>query len=612
MFRFACMIRGTRNGTKGRSLGGIQTNDTSDSWRETLLDRIRYAFLGVWFFGAFMATFWTRSRGVLVLSIVMMLVIPLIHFSLAPGRFPYLFRARLAIGCLTMASIAGYFLVGLNPGPIAVAAFAVVVAALLLGRRETTWLLALFVAPPLGIAAAIWAGVWAGPNPAESNVSDPAIWLRSTALSTISLVGIAYSVFFVVNTVEGMLQRRTQALKRLKDEESLRRAAERAQRDAETIANQAQRLESVGRLGAGVAHDFNNALLVIQGWNDLIRRSDSDQELRSQGAEAIHQASAQAAQLAQQLLAFGRKAAHHPTYLLADRLIKACTQTLSRLLPSNMSIQVTTQPDAAIFADEMQMQQVMFNLILNASDALPHGGEIQVRNWRCPVGEIPTPFPGMDAHDDWVVVSVEDQGIGMDEDTQRKAFDPFFTTKPLGEGNGLGLSTVFGIVRQSGGHIDLWSEVGRGTRFTIYLPAVQVAPANLERISDTEPKTVSNNRVLVIEDDPLARELIVFALTREGIEVGQATDGSEALRVMQDSAELIDVLCTDAVFPGAPLSEVISAFEATSPEGKVLICSGYIPENLPNQGIETGAYEFLPKPFSAKQLVSKIGNMLPV
>lgn len=263
--------------------------------------------------------------------------------------------------------------------------------------------------------------------------------------------------------------------------------------------------------------------------------------------------------------------------------------------------------EAVVYADETQVRQLLYNLVLNAKDAMPNGGHIDIH--AVCVDADADNMPEAGSGDGWVILAIEDNGTGIDDEVVTRIFDPFFTTKDPGKGTGLGLSTVFGIVEQSGGIIDVSSEVGRGTRFTITLPRVTVAPPDRLDFEVGDSGKDGGCRILVLEDDPLVRELIVFALNRDGFEISEAKNGDTAVEVLENADLPFDILCTDAVFPGAPLSRVIETYEDRSPQGRVLVCSGYVPEDLAIDGIESGRYDYLAKPFSAEQLLEKVSRV---
>ena len=217
------------------------------------------------------------------------------------------------------------------------------------------------------------------------------------------------------------------------------------------------------------------------------------------------------------------------------------------------------------------------------------------------------PSPGQQA---WAVLEVEDNGTGMSEETRQRIFEPFFTTKDVGKGTGLGLATVFGIAEQNKAHIRVWSEPGQGSRFTLLFPSIDVPLPTAAESGEKLDFDGRGLRVLVLEDEALARDLVALALERHNFDVLVAADGDEAIEILDRENDPIHLLNADAMFPGASLENVIRAYEASNPGGKILICSGYLPEDIALEGVESGLYEYLPKPFTSQQLVARISTIL--
>ena len=575
-----------------------------EDWREHLLNRLRRLVLPVAMLSAAIGVSLSRTDatrwfagGILAVSLLITV--------LSSPRFSYATRAWSMLSAVFGIALGAYVFVGLSPGPVLTVAFCLVFAALLLGRKVMTAALLLAGAYVFALAGAIALGLWSGPPQLDVDQRDPLFWVREGSIAVFTWGAVAFSVLFVVNALERTSRRRRLALEE-KDEALQRLQSEStARREAEAIAVQSQKLDALGQLAAGVAHDFNNALVVVKLWTEILAASKSQEEVE-EALQAIENATDQGEQLARQLLTFARKEVRAPRNLRLDEVVADATRTLGRLLPSTIRMRVDTQSDGAcVFADETQLHQLMFNLLINSRDAIDGDGEVVLRTY-C--------VDDADTEDGlgWAVLEVEDDGAGMDEGTQRHALEPFFTTKEPGRGTGLGLSTSFGIVEQSLGRLEVDSAPGSGTRVTISLPRVELAAENRLPEPPRDPRPGHRAaRVLVLEDDPLVRAPIVLMLRRCGFEVLDADDGHTAVRLLADADAPIDFLCTDAVFPGASLRQVIDAFEAASPTGRVVICSGYVREGLALRGVEAGLYEFLPKPFAAHELVAKLDSMLP-
>ena len=312
------------------------------------------------------------------------------------------------------------------------------------------------------------------------------------------------------------------------------------------------------------------------------------------------------AQLSRQLLTFARKDVRRPKYFSLDHLVEETTKTLQNLVGAHIQVRTESEQDQIVYADESQIQQMLLNLVINARDAIDGTGEIRVSVRTAAHDE--TDAPAEDGHD-WVLLAVEDDGHGIDNENLPRIFEPFFTTKKMGKGPGLGLSTAFGIAEQSGGHITVASAPGH-TVFSVWLPSASIDKVSEPEYAQLADKSLLERRVMVLEDDPLARRLLVSALERQGCEIVECEDGDAALSLLNAEQQAFDVLCSDAVFPGASLDTVVAAFERHSPAAKVMICSGYVQHELAIQKVESGEYAFLAKPFTAARLIEEIRKIV--
>ncbi len=364
----------------------------------------------------------------------------------------------------------------------------------------------------------------------------------------------------------------------------------------------AARFEAIGQLTGGIAHDFNNLITAIAGNLDsyLGRRNG---RARSVELEEAKRSTDRAAELTRQLLAFGRRQDLHPERIDVNEVIRDMSSLLHRLIGDR--IRITTACDQRLWtvhADPGRVEQVVMNLAINARDAMPDGGELVLRTSNAPIDEeqsrrFPFPFePG-----EYVRLDVEDTGVGMDADTQTHIFEPFFTTKPEGEGTGLGLATVYGIVKQSGGYIDVCSVPGDGATFSIFLPRVaeraEAAPAVGAPV---EAEGAGSETVLVVEDDAAVRSVVMRVLERRGFAVLEAPDGPEALDVLQHIHGGIDLLIADAVMPEMPGCQLIETARSRYPGLRALLISGYMADDLGSTA------PYLAKPFTPSQLVRSV------
>ena len=313
---------------------------------------------------------------------------------------------------------------------------------------------------------------------------------------------------------------------------------------------QAQKMEAVGRLAGGIAHDFNNMLAVILGYAELMMQKLDPQGPLHRNADAVHKAAERAAALTLQLLAFSRKQIVQPEVININTVIKEIEKMLARLLGEDIEQIVFLGSDVGnIRADRSQIQQIIMNLAVNARDAMPSGGKlvIETDNVLLDPGDLarhPDVLPGS-----YVMLRVSDNGVGMDEATQACIFEPFFTTKEPGKGTGLGLSTVYGIVRQSGGHVTVHSEPGQGTTFTVYLPRVSELPTAVEKEGAGSETGKGSETILLVEDDEMLRKFLCESLRMSGYRVIEARNGREAMASRELERGPLHLLLTDVVMP---------------------------------------------------------------
>lgn len=370
---------------------------------------------------------------------------------------------------------------------------------------------------------------------------------------------------------------------------------------------QAQKMEAIGRLAGAVAHDFNNLLTAILGYSQLLlRRLGSGEAMRKELVE-IEKAGQRAAALTNQLLTFSRKQVFEPQVLNLNPIVTDIEQMLRRLIGEDIDLAVALAPELGrVKADRGQLEQVIMNLAVNSRDAMPQGGTLTIATAnveiKSVVGEIK---PGA-----YVTLTVSDTGIGMDRETQARIFEPFFTTKEAGKGTGLGLATVYGIVKQSGGSIECISEVGKGTLFRIYLPQIQESIFAPQPTRRPEPNYTGHETVLLVEDDEAVRELTRHMLELNGYAVIEARDAQEALMLCHQQTTPIPLLITDVVMPqvnGRVLAQRISSLWPTT---KVLLISGYTDNHLlPQNGAER-PFPLLQKPFTPEALLGKVRALL--
>lgn len=383
---------------------------------------------------------------------------------------------------------------------------------------------------------------------------------------------------------------------------------ERVQMEQELL--QARKMEAVGRLAGGVAHDFNNLLQVIIG-NCSLALSDANAERARSRVDQSLRAAQRAASLTRQLLAFGRKQTLQLEDLEIDKLVGEVVEMLPRVLEENICVRTNLQAGPArVRVDSSQLHQVLLNLAINARDAMPKGGDLHFETTIASYDELEcTVRNTLSRAHSYLRLTVRDSGAGMDAATLTRIFEPFFTTKSAGDGTGLGLATVYGIVKQSGGHIEVQSRPGKGTAFQVYLPAVDAVSDGKEAKSEPKKQLRSGQCVLVVEDQEQVRALVSGTVARLGYRVLEAASGEEALRVSEAHGEPIHLLITDIVMPGMRGTELASRLKKIHAGMKVILMSGYAETLVSDDPQLLPASVFLPKPFELEKLVEAIDSV---
>jgi len=372
---------------------------------------------------------------------------------------------------------------------------------------------------------------------------------------------------------------------------------------------QAQKMEVVGRLAGGVAHDFNNLLTVIAGRAALLLMELPADDPKRRGIDLITQTADRASALTRQLLALSRQQVLQPRILDLNELVERLEPILQRLIGEHIELHVLPAPDAvAVKADPTQIEQVMLNLAVNARDAMPKGGTLTIELSQVPAGQLQ--FDEGDPVGPGVSLVVRDSGTGMTPDVRAHMFEPFFTTKEPGKGTGLGLATVYGIIKQSGGHVSIESELGHGTAFMIWLPLVE-NPAQLDGPSRGSAElSEGRETILLVEDEDGVRELAREILQGRGYTVIEARDGESALRIVEHRRERLHLLLTDVVMPKMGGRELVRRLISRHPNVKVLYMSGYPDDALGEHGVlEPGAI-LLQKPFTPQGMADKVRQAL--
>jgi nitrogen-specific signal transduction histidine kinase/ActR/RegA family two-component response regulator len=382
-------------------------------------------------------------------------------------------------------------------------------------------------------------------------------------------------------------------------------------RRLEEQLRQAQQMEAVGTLAGGVAHDFNNILTGIIGYGYVLQEGLAPSDPLLDSVAQILSASERAAQLTRALLAFSRKQVLNPKPVDLNDVVRGIQQLLRRVIGEDveLSTELAAEPLVAL-ADTGQLEQVLMNLATNARDAMPRGGFLSIATRPFDLDERYVAAHGWGTPGRYVVLSVSDTGLGMDEPTRQKAFEPFFTTKEKGKGTGLGLSIVYGIVKQHGGAIDVYSEPGKGTSFKILLPRVAAPAATASAGRVDAPPAHGTETILLAEDDAIVRTMIATVLRGSGYRVLEAVDGADALEQWAAQPSAIDMLVLDVVMPKRSGREVHDAVIAARPGTPALFLSGYTADIIHKKGIFDEGLEFLAKPLAPSELLTRIRGIL--
>ena len=411
--------------------------------------------------------------------------------------------------------------------------------------------------------------------------------------------------------LEVMKQYSQQLINKLeqKNMELQRAIAERETMEKQLL--QAQKMEAIGQLTGGIAHDFNNMLTVILGYSELMLHNLRPGDPARINIEQIKEAGERATALTRQLLAFSRRQVLQPKVLDLNAVLTNLDRMLQRLIGED--IDLVTAPAMRlghVKVDRGQIEQVIMNLAVNSRDAMPQGGKLTIETANAELDEAYAREHVSVKPGPYVMVAVSDTGCGMDAETQAHIFEPFFTTKEPSKGTGLGLATVYGIVKQSGGYIWVYSEVGRGTTFKIYLPQVEEAAETVEPVGAAAQATRGQETILLVEDDAPLRKLSRSILLANGYAVLEARHGKEAIQVSEQHSGPIHLLVTDVVMPEMGGTEAAGRLTSMRPGLKVLFLSGYADEAVHRHGMLAPGANFLPKPFTPDGLARKVREVL--
>ena len=412
--------------------------------------------------------------------------------------------------------------------------------------------------------------------------------------------------------VKGRLTRLVPAIERELREAEMRRERQLERDGLEDRLRQSQKLEGIGRLAGGIAHDFNNLLTVIIGYTEMVLDQIGPDKPISKDLAEIRSASDRAVALTRQLLAFSRKQTLNVVTMDLNTVIESMRNMLERLISADIAIRSHLAADLpAILADRVQVEQIVMNLVMNARDAMPRGGVITIDTKAVTAADVRAATHERAAAPRYVALTIRDTGQGMDSATQARIFEPFFTTKGAGEGTGLGLATVYGVVQQLGGHIAVSSGLGLGTTFTLYFPQCDdsIKPDQAQRRTSA-PLAAAREVILVVEDQRGVRQLASRILIRHGYTVLEAADARQALDIAERPDQVLDLVISDVVMPAMGGPELVGRLRTLRPTTKALYMSGYTGDDLSRRIGEESSVLVLEKPFSATALLRAVRDVL--
>jgi len=396
-----------------------------------------------------------------------------------------------------------------------------------------------------------------------------------------------------------------------KEEQRRRQRAEEALRSSEQQLRQSQKMEAVGRLAGGIAHDFNNLLMVMMGYTELLLEQLKPGNQLREHAQQVWNAGQRATAVTQQLLAFSRRQAVVPKVLDLNGVLANLGKMLPRLIGEDVQLVIVPGKNLGmVHADSGQLEQVIMNLVVNARDAMPDGGELRIETANARFAADDPDRPASVPCGDYVSLSVKDSGVGINPEMMSRIFEPFFTTKEVGKGTGLGLAMVYGIVQQSSGHIAVESKPGAGTDFTVFLPRVTEAKQAAEGRAAARQVRGGTETILLVEDEEGVRSLVLAVLQSKGYNLLEAPNAHEGLRLAEQHKGSIDMVLTDVILPQMTGRELAERLQASRPGIKVLFMSGYTDDKLSVQGGFHTSFPFLQKPFSTEMLALKVRELL--
>jgi signal transduction histidine kinase/CheY-like chemotaxis protein len=565
-------------------------------WRRELSLRLARTFVFVYGFSALVVWFavsgpWQRPL-MFALTLISALVVAVPAITRRPAGNA---RSWLILLPAAAMSIAGYALVGFLSGPSVCFTFTLMLAGLLLGRRA---MIAVLAGSGLVLTVVVWAivsGRIPAPYAPDVSTTNPIAWVRSLSV-TFMAAGLFGGMMLAIVT------RMERSLQRARSETLRREQAERARAEAELVTLEAKQMETIGRLAAGVAHDFNNHLTSIMASAELLRLEQPEQQGIDELVEGILTSSQRLAELTRQLLAYSRKATMVRTTLALHATIEEAVSMLRRSTDPNVEIvtELTAQT-YTVLADSALLQSAILNLLVNARDAMKAGGILTIRTWNPGLSDGAGAQPS-------IAIEVRDTGSGIAKDVLGNIFDPFFTTKPVGGGTGLGLASVAGTIRAHGGVISVESEVGIGTVFLISLPCTR--PEVTVPVAEPDATVAGRGEVLLVEDDAMVSVAAARTLESLGYRVTRASDGKRALELVDGAAERFQLVLLDLRMPGLSGEATFDALQRLAPRLPILLWSGYGADQDVSGMLRRGAAGFVQKPYGIAELSRAVADAI--
>lgn len=440
--------------------------------------------------------------------------------------------------------------------------------------------------------------------------NSAAVWMRSAAIMTLFGGGSAWAVVYTIEKLQEETAKLRETLAREHDQLQNLARAEKDKQEAMQAVAEAQRIEVLGRLASGVAHDFNNSLTVIMTSTEMAQRDPDLSPRVTKLLASIKKASLQAADMTKSLLALGRKDPARLSMISADTVLNSMYEAITRLLPEDIVFTITETTPAKIMVDRVQLERAILNMVINAKDAVGTNGEIAIG---CRQVKLMRELSGV-TEGSYVQFSVKDNGHGISAEVLEHIFEPFYTTKSDGEGSGLGMALLHSFALESKGKVEIDSTVGIGTKIFLYLPE---ATGEMPTLAAQSPapfitKVETEYTILVVEDNLDVLKSTSDTLTLAGFKVVEATNGDAALKIIKSSSTPFDLMCIDGVIPGASSAQVIQHLQKNFPKIKIVVCSGYIEEDLILRGIRMGDLAYVRKPYLIEELLDCINVQLSI